>query len=310
MSKDSPPLKGLKTVGAGETIKGVELLREWQVEDAGGGCRAFSEVIVLACLDTGEVFSSTIPLTWDDGFSLEEKACSQLIQMMLKAHVEKDDFFYVCSGNIFHRFHNWLNENDYSWEICKIDGFAHEHAEHLFHCQVVAAGFPAYIRLVERNYRDYYRAVEKWIYADEKRLALLKDREVRQKPAETRYVLKGNGSHTRSCHKCGEKIIPYTPIVVYRCRESGRKVRRYFHPACTPVKPLKSTLESATITWSACNVEGIVLGAGKENRQCTVCGQPVLPGEKSFYGYWAEKVLIAGHLSCFLNGNKPFPPGS
>ncbi|OPZ75667.1 MAG: hypothetical protein BWY80_00048 [Firmicutes bacterium ADurb.Bin456] len=280
-------------------------MKEWQVEDAGGGCRAFSEVIVLACQNTGELFSSTIPLTWDDGSSLEEKACSQLIQMMSEARVTRDDFFYVCSGNIFHKFHDWLSKNEYNWEVSKIDGLAHEYAEHLFHCQVVSAGFPANIQLVERNYRDYYRAVERWIYADESRLALLKDREVRLKPAETRYILKGNGKHIRSCHKCSKKITPYTPIVVYRHRESGRRVRRYYHLECTPVKPLKSTLESATVTWAACNVDGIVLGAGKEACPCVVCGQPVLPGEKTFYGYWQEKILLTGHLSCFLNGKQP-----
>ena len=149
-------------------------MKEWQVEDAGGGCRAFSEVIVLACPKTGEIYSSTIPLTWDDGTSLEEKACSKLIQMMLNARVARDDYLYVCSGNIFHAFHSWLNENKYNWELSKIDGLAHERAEYLFHCQAVAAGFPDKIHLVDRNYRDYYRAVEKWVYADESRLVLLK----------------------------------------------------------------------------------------------------------------------------------------
>ncbi|HPZ43264.1 MAG TPA: hypothetical protein PL078_04585 [Bacillota bacterium] len=281
-------------------------MKEWQVEDAGCGCRAFSEVIVLACQKTGEIYSSTLPLTWDDGSSLEEKVCSQLIQMMQNARVARDDYLYVCSGNIFHAFHKWLDENKYNWELSKIEGFAHEHAEYLFHCQAVAAGFPAEISLVDRNYRDYYRALEEWVYADESRLVLLKDREVRRKPAETRYVLKGNGRQTRSCLKCGKKILPYTPVVVYRCRESGRRIRRYFHPACTPVEPLKNTLEVVTVPWASSNVEGIILCAGTENYQCAVCGQNVLPGEKTFYGY-LEEVLITGHLSCFLNKEELFP---
>ena len=79
-------------------------MKEWQVEDAGGGCRAFSEVIVLACPKTGEIYSSTIPLTWDDGTSLEEKACSKLIQMMLNARVARDDYLTYAPAIFFMRF--------------------------------------------------------------------------------------------------------------------------------------------------------------------------------------------------------------
>ena len=52
--------------------------------------------------------------------------------MMLNARVARDDYLYVCSGNIFHAFHSWLNENKYNWELSKIDGLAHERAEYLF----------------------------------------------------------------------------------------------------------------------------------------------------------------------------------
>ena len=280
-------------------VQGGNNLKEWQVEDAGGGCRAFSEVIVLACEKTGEVYSNTIPLTWEDGSSLEEKVCSQLIQMMLEADVTINDYLYVCSGNIFYAFHNWLNENQYNWELSKIDGLAHDRAEYFFHCQAVDAGFPDNIQLVERNYRDYYRAVEKWVHTDAMRLVFLKDYDVRRKPVETRYLLKGNRGHTRTCLKCRKKILRYTPVVVYRCREHGRKVRRFFHPDCTPVVPQKSTLESVTVPWESSSLEGIILCANEENRLCAVCGQPVLPGERTFYGY-LEKALIAGHQACFL----------
>ncbi|MCL6559297.1 MAG: hypothetical protein K6U74_10970 [Firmicutes bacterium] len=274
------------------------LLKEWQVEDAGGGCRAFSEVVVLVCEQTGEVYSSKLPLTWEDGSSLEEKACSLLINMLEQAGVQKDDCLLVCSGNIFHAFHNWLEENGYNWGKSKIDGMAHDVAEELFHHQVVEAGFPVEIRLVERNYRDYYRLIEKWVAGDPLLHGFFKDYEARRKPAETRYTLKSNGGHTRTCMACRKKILPFTPVVVYRFRENGRKIRRYFHPACTPVEPLKSTLETHVIHWDAALVEGIVRNCNEEKRICAVCGQPLTPGDRTFYGYLNNRI-IAGHLCCF-----------
>lgn len=276
-------------------------MKVWQVEDAGGGCRAFSEVLVLVCEETKEVYTSCLPLTWEDGTGMEEKACSLLLSMMDRAGVDKEDQIYVCSGNIFHAFHNWLAEHDYKWEKVKIDGIAHDLAEEHFHRQIVEAGFPAEIRLVERNYREYYRVIEKWVAEDPHRHKFFKDYEVRCKPAETRYVLKSNSGHTRSCGACRKKIMPYTPVVVYRFRENGRKIRRYFHPACTPVEPVKSTLETRIINWGALSIEGVILNCNEEKRNCAVCGQTLTPGDRTWYGYCNGQIL-AGHLCCFENG--------
>jgi len=273
-------------------------LKEWQVEDAGGGCRAFSEVVVLVCEQTGEIYSSRLPLTWEDGTSLEEKTCSMLIIMMTQAGVFKDDRLLVCSGNIFHAFHNWLTENGYNWETSKIDGLAHDTAEESFHRQVVEAGFPDEIHLVERNYRDYYRVIEDWVAEDPLRHIFYKNREVRRKPAETRYLLKSNGGHARSCLHCRKKIMPYTPVVVYRTNENSRKIRRYFHPACTPVSPLKSTLETLIVNWNASRIEGVILNSNEDKRICAACGQPITPGERTFYGYLDGQIII-GHPTCF-----------
>jgi len=273
-------------------------LKEWHVEDAGGGCRAFSEVLVLVCEQTGEIYSDKLPLTWNDGTSMEEKTCSLMIEMMERAGVTGKDRLLVCSGNIFHTFHNWLTENGYHWGKAKIDGLAHDTAEELFHRQVVEAGFPLDINLKERNYREYYRAIEQWVNGDPGRQVFLKDFAVRRKPAETRYLLKGNGSHTRTCLRCRQRIPPYNPVVVYRARENGRKIRRYFHPACTPVEPLKSTLETLTINWDSSRIEGVILNSHEDKRLCAVCGRPVEPGNRTFYAYLNGQV-IAGHPACF-----------
>jgi hypothetical protein len=273
-------------------------LKEWHVEDAGGGCKAFSEILVLVCEETRELFATALPLTWDDGYSFEEKACSQLTGLMEKARVQKSDHLVVCSGNIFNSYHNWLNENGYSWDIGKIDGLAHDLAEYLFHTQAIEAGFPPELQLVERNYREYYSLIEKWVGAEPERQIFWKDREVRRKPAQTRYILKCNSGHSRSCQQCRQKIRPYAPIVVYRYRENGRRIKKYYHPACTPVTPLKSTLETLVVNWDSTKVEGVILITKEEKRTCSICGQTVDPGEHTFYGYINDQV-ITGHPACF-----------
>ncbi|MCL6638736.1 MAG: hypothetical protein K6T80_03530 [Firmicutes bacterium] len=273
-------------------------LKLWHVEDAGGGCRAFPEVLVLVCESTGEVYSDRIPLTWSDGTSMEEKACRIVLSLMQKAGVTREDRLLVCSGNIFHAFHKWLDENSYNWEQGKIDGFAHDVAEELFHRQATAAGFPENIRLIERNYREYYRVIENWVAASPDRHRYFKDREVRKKPAETRYVLKSNGGHTRTCLLCRQKIRPYTPLVVYRARENGKKIRRYYHPSCSPVEPLKKSLATLTVDWETQKVEGVILSAKEGQKLCAVCRQPIATGESTFFGYLGDQ-LITGHLSCF-----------
>lgn len=273
-------------------------MKEWHVEDAGGGCRAFSEVLVLVCEETREIYNTVLPLTWDDGCSLEEKACAQLTGLIEKAGVGKNDRLVVCSGNIFHAFHHWLSDNGYAWDIGKIDGLAHDLAEYFFHTQAVQAGFPPELQLVERNYREYYSVIEKWVAAEPQRQIYWKDREVRRKPAETRYTLKSNSGHSRTCQLCRQKINPYAPIVLYRYRENGRRIRRYYHPACTPVKPLKNTLETVVVNWNSSRLEGVIQNARDEKRLCSICGQPVDPGERTFYGYMNDQV-IAGHPACF-----------
>jgi len=279
-------------------------LKLWHVEDAGGGCQAFPEVLVLVCESSGEIFSEKMPLTWSDGTGMEEKACQIMMSLMEKAGVCKEDQLLVCSGNIFHAYHQWLDQNSYLWEQSKIDGLAHEVAEEQFHRQVVDAGFPEDIRLVERNYRDYYRLLENWVASNPDRHQYYKDREVRRKPAETRYVLKSTGSHGRPCLSCRQKIRPYTPVVIYRTRENGRKIRRYYHPSCSPVEPLKTSLVTRTVDWNKQKIEGVILVAKEEEKKaCAVCLQPILPGEITFFGYAGDQ-LITGHLSCFEKEDK------
>ncbi len=270
---------------------------QWYIEDAGGGCRSFSEVLVLVSETPRLIYKSFLPLTWDNKLSLEEMARRKVLEMMQQAGVKQDDYLYVCSGNIFFGLHKWLTENGYHWETAKMDGLAHEVAEHTFQQQIISAGFPAEIRLEERNYRDYYRQVDAWIKEDPARTLYIKDIKVRCKPARLRYTLKGNAGGTRICSRCRKKILPYSPIVQYRFRDFGKKKSHYYHPACSPVKPHKNKLQQAHVYWQGEVLHGVILPA-RETLPCRVCDQEVPTGTKALHAR-KDKELIFGHPNCF-----------
>lgn len=274
-------------------------MRYWYVEDAGGGCRAFSEVLVLVCENPRLVYKAFLPLTWDHNVTMEEMARRKVVEMMRKAGVTREDYLYVCSGNIFYDLHRWLTENGYRWETVKMEGLAHEVAESAFHHQIIAAGFPAEIKLENRNYRDFYRLVDRWLQEDPQRSRFFKDMEVRRKPEKFRYLLKGNAAHTRLCARCRKKILPYTPIVQYRYRENGKKKNCYFHPACSPVKPHKNKLEQVQVLWRGNPLEGVILPV-RQARPCMVCGEEIPPGPKALHALNGRE-LVFGHPDCFAN---------
>jgi len=274
-------------------------MRYWYIEDAGGGCRVFSEVLVLVCETPRLVYKRFLPLSWSKDLTMEEMACRAVLDMMREAGADDKDYYYVCSGNIFYDLHNWLTENCYKWETVKMDGLAHEVAETAFYNQIIAAGFPEDIKLEERNYKDFYLQVNAWIKENPYRRQFFKDMEVRRKPEQSRYLLKGNSAHTRVCSGCRKKIPPYIPVVQYRYRENGRKKSRYYHPDCSPVKAQKNKLEKACFTWRGEMVEGVVLPVQKP-LICSVCGTEIAIGAKAVHAR-KEKELIYGHLECIEN---------
>lgn len=273
-------------------------MKTWYVEDAGGGCRAFGEVVVLVCEDTREIYSGRIPITWANKMGWEELVCNLMLDLMEEAGATINDKFLVCSGNIFHTYHKWLTEHGYTWETHKMDGLAHEAAEGEFHRMVVEAGFPEEIKLEERDYRSYYSQIEKWVssYPDRKKM-YWKDREVRKKPVQPRYILKSTLGKTRSCHHCNKIIPPFSPAVELKYRKDGRKLRYFFHPQCSPVKPLKSQLNQLEVEWKGSRLTGIIVPC-PETVHCAICGQPVEPGQETFYAY-ENNVLVCGHPGCF-----------
>ena len=135
-------------------------MKTWYVEDAGGGCLAFSEVLVLVCENPQEIYTARVPLTWEDDLTLEQMVSRLVIKMMEEAGVTKNDQLLVCSGNIFNDFHQWLTEEGYQWNYHKMDGLAHEVAEQTFYQQILDAGFPAFVHPSPGNYRLYYSFVE------------------------------------------------------------------------------------------------------------------------------------------------------
>ncbi|GAB6158062.1 hypothetical protein JCM39194_12620 [Desulfotomaculum varum] len=273
-------------------------MKTWYVEDAGGGCRAFGEVLVLVCEETNEVYATRVPATWSNKMGWEELVCRLMIDLMAAAGAGPDDRYLVCSGNIFHTYHRWLTEHGYNWSTHKMDGLAHEAAENEFHRMVVEAGFPAHIKLVDRDYRSYYNEIEKWVASDPARQQLYwKDREVRKKPAQPRYVLKSTLGRARTCRHCRQAIPPFSPAVELKYRQNGRKFRYFFHPDCSPVQPLQSQLEQLAVPWQGGQLTGILVPC-QDQVHCVLCGRPLAPGEQTFYAYAGNR-LLAGHPACF-----------
>lgn len=291
-------MAGFLVANRGPVFIGGLTLKTWYVEDAGGGCRAFGEVVVLVCEETGEVYSARIPVTWNNKMGWEELVCQRMIELMDQAGATTEDKYLVCSGNIFHTYHKWLTEHGYNWETHKMDGLAHDAAEGEFHRMVLEAGFPEDIGLEERDYRTYYNKIENWVASDPVRKQLYwKDREVRKKPAVPRYVLKNTMARERTCRHCHKKIPPFSPAVELKFRQDGRKIRDFFHPSCSPVKPLKSQLHQLEVNWQGSKLTGLIIPCPAET-SCTLCGQPVEPGQATFYAYDKDK-LICGHPGCF-----------
>ncbi|MEG6512956.1 hypothetical protein [Desulforamulus ruminis] len=272
-------------------------MKTWYVEDAGGGCRAFGEILVLVCEETGEVYSATVPVTWNHKMGWEELVCQLMIKLMDQAQATIHDQYLVCSGNIFHTYHKWLTDHNYTWETHKMDGLAHEAAEGEFHRMAAEAGFPG-MGLQERDYRSYYTELEKWVSSDpERKQKYWKDREVRKKPAVPRYVLKSNLRTSRTCQHCNKKIPPFSPVVELKFRKDGRKIRAFFHPECSPTKPLKTQLDQLEVQWKGNKLTGVIVPCPEEIH-CSICGEAVEPGQRTFYAYKDNK-LVCGHLHCF-----------
>ncbi|MFZ5590431.1 MAG: hypothetical protein ACOY81_01280 [Bacillota bacterium] len=278
-------------------------MRTWYIEDAGGGCRAFSEVLVLVSEKPREVYTSLVPLTWQTGQTLEEVVLELVLEMMSRAGVTKEDKILVCSGNIFNDLHKYLQENQYNWSTARMEGLAHEIAEQVFFEQIVNAGFPAYIKLTSRNYREFYQLVEKWVLENISRLRYLKDRRVRQKPIGNKYCYKANRSRPRHCSKCHSSILPYTPMVECRMNVHGKKVHRYYHPECSPVKPLKNKLVTIETTLNGQPTCGVVTKSNREER-CTLCQKSIPAGQPAFFCYNNDQ-LLSFHLSCLSIMNTP-----
>ena len=273
-------------------------MRTWYIEDAGGGCRAFSEVLVLVSENPREIHTVKLPLTWNENIGLEEMACRLVIDMLEKAGVSKDDRLLVCSGNIFHTLHQWLSSEGYNWNTAKMDGLAHDAAEEAFYRQLVEAGVPKEYKLNERDYRSFYRLVEDWVKQQPDPSKYWKNRSVRRKPAEARYKLKSTFARPRRCRKCRQTIKPFSPLVEHTVRSGGKKHRIYYHPECSPVTPLKGKLNYAAAKLNGSEINGLIL-PNKNEVPCPICGQPIAPGEPTFYGYCGER-LIFGHQKCLV----------
>lgn len=128
-----------------------------------------------------------------------------------------------------------------------------------------------------------------------------KDREVRRKPAELRFKLKNTYAQKRFCRSCRRIILPYSPVVEHRFRDQGKRYRHYYHPHCSPFIPLAGQLDYATGWLKGHSIDGLIIPFAGENAPCPLCGQPLMAGQPTFYGY-TNNQLVYGHPQC-LNCN-------
>ncbi len=271
-------------------------MKTWYIEDAGGGCKAFSEVIVLVCEDPQEIYISQIPLFWEGLESLEEKVLQAALEIMQKAGVQKTDQLLVCSGNIFFALHEWLTQNQYNWETTKMEGLAHYTAEESFQQQLVKAGFPPYLKLAGREYREFYQIIEAWVRSDPQRKIYLKNQQIRRRERKNKYTLKANGYHATHCSKCHRIILPYSSMIEIHYRQRGKKIQKHYHLQCTPEQPKKFNLITASLSLEESEFTA-VQAKNREVESCYLCHKPLNKGEIAFFGYLKQK-LIAIHPDC------------
>jgi len=272
--------------------------RTWYIEDAGGGCQAFSEVLVLVSPEPLEVYSARIPLTWEENLTWEQMACKLVKEMLEKAGVSKEDNLLVCPGNIFNELHAWLTAEGFNWKYHRMEGLPHQVAEEAFYQQLLEAGFPSYIRPSDHNYRLFYAFVDKWIEQDPERKKYLKDRSRRLKPPEQHYTLRANGNRPAVCQECKEIIRPFEAVVEYRFKKNSHRCRVYFHPACSPLPPGKNRLETATINIKGQQITATLRSCASQELPCCCCRQPIRAGEKSLHWYENDR-LYHCHLNCY-----------
>ncbi len=271
-------------------------MKTWYIEDAGGGCKAFSEVIVLVCEEPQEIYKVQIPLFWKGKESLEQKVLQVALEIMQKAGVQKSDQLLVCSGNIFSALHEWLTQNQYTWETTKMEGLAHYTAEEGFQQQLVQAGFPPYLKLAGREYREFYQIIEAWVRSSPQRSIYWKNQQIRRRERKNKYTLKASGYHAVHCAKCHQTILPYTPMIEIHYRQNGKKIQKHYHLQCTPEKPKKFNLITANMLLEEGEFTA-VQGKNRNIESCYFCHQLLMKGEIAFFGYLKQE-LIAIHPAC------------
>jgi hypothetical protein len=149
-----------------------------EIDDAGGGCFLGPEVLVIHRLETDEIWYLLIPPNVMERILYATKILKKAFGDLA---IPKDEKVKLCRGEIFDLFEEYLTTHDYRVVREKVSAATDSLAEAKFMEILYSYGFPAGIRLQNRNYQELYALVSYWYYS-EPRYQSKRIRKVRLRP--------------------------------------------------------------------------------------------------------------------------------
>ncbi|HOJ76540.1 MAG TPA: hypothetical protein PLZ08_00380 [Bacillota bacterium] len=138
-----------------------------EIDDAGGGCFIGPEVLVIHRLETGEAWFYTIPTNIRERVFYATRILKRAFQELA---ISKNETIRLCRGEIFDLFEAYLEEQHYQVIREKVSNATDRLAEDKFMSILHSYGFPEYIKLVDRNYQEFYEMVSLWYYLQPKQV--------------------------------------------------------------------------------------------------------------------------------------------
>lgn len=128
-----------------------------EFDDAGGGCPLLGEVFVARKVETNEFRV----------IHLKKRKNSEmhLYQMLISLLHEKDDEEIVlCRGDVFDAFYKYLSQRKFNVKRGKIEGITNDMAEDQFTLLLRSHGLPESIKLIGKEYKQFYDEILIWYH--------------------------------------------------------------------------------------------------------------------------------------------------
>lgn len=210
-----------------------------QIDDAGSGSLVGGTCIAAIRADTGEYYNEIIPIKLYNKRNFKKKlyiyyTTAIVKNALLKLKVSKNEEINICQGYIFEDAREYLSQNLYNFNSCRIDDPLQAKIEKTFEEYTIKLGLPSDFISYTR-YPFHFHRLLKWVYADyDNRIKFCKTgwkswEKYGSLPVERTFdkVLKSN----YICLKCGEKIQNNSAVKVITFI-SNDKYRIYLHKNC------------------------------------------------------------------------------